>query len=749
MFEDGIDFIQQKSVTVYCNGSSQGGKPLQLASHWGIDDFLNAASQRLGLVPSARRIFHADGSELDDVMMVEDGEVVFVSSDEDFIHPNDAEDASQTHHITSSYGSGTMLQASPPSPQSPLHQSASDMMPKSVAGFQVGRFLGRGGFGEVRVGVHHMSGEEAALKFLDKAAFSTMDAAERMTTEIECLTALRHPNIIRLLQQLEAPHHVVLVFELMRGGDLYHHLCGLPNQCLSEDAARSVFHQVISAVAYAHNHHICHRDLKLDNILLSEGGIRQVKIADFGLSDFYRPGEVMRSDCGSLSYLAPEVFRGTSNAGPPLDVWSLGVILFALLYGRLPFEGSDLCGSNRPREAIIRNRICKCQYKMDESMSADAKDLVRRLLKLDPAERASVPEIFNHCWLRQRNSTTSSTLSASSGPPISLSGTSPSRRNTPSPSELSRDSSHSHHPGPESLSSRRLSHGKLEVHTGPLREDSSVHRAPVPLSAGTARSPGAAALLSPIRDGEQRRRPSGLGILLDEAQRTPRARARSSHAQPELDWDAAQEKVSGPHQGGFSSAKDQETVQLESSSQRSSRSRSDGPIQLGPQNSDLMTGNDHQRGGRSLSEDASVERARVVVPDAAGSLGDPKALRSPSYLKERAERDRDRSSSSPHEIASSPGSSRPGARRFTSIDRSLDITSIAKGVNGCRISSPLRSTSSPERSHFFRLDEVAQDKNDPDAGHLGSSSYLSRSPQFGSSIPKLFSPSSPLRHEFK
>lgn len=94
-----------------------------------------------------------------------------------------------------------------------------------------------------------------------------------------------------------------------------------------------------------------------------------VKIADFGLSDFYKPGAMMKTSCGSLSYLAPEVFRGTSNAGPPLDVWSLGVILFAIVCGRLPFEGNDLHGTNRPRENVIRNRIMRGRYKLDEHLS--------------------------------------------------------------------------------------------------------------------------------------------------------------------------------------------------------------------------------------------------------------------------------------------------------------------------------------------------------------------------------------------
>lgn len=172
---------------------------------------------------------------------------------------------------------------------------------------------------------------------------------------------------------------------------------------LTEDEARAPFHQVLSAVSYAHNQHICHRDLKLENLLLKSPSLDFVKVADFGLSDFYRPGSTQKTNCGTLSFLAPEVFKGTSNAGPPLDVWSLGVILFSLLCGRLPFEGPDLLGTKRPRDAVIRSRIIKSQFKLDDHLSAEAKDMVRRMLKVDPLERATIPEIFNHCWFRSIN----------------------------------------------------------------------------------------------------------------------------------------------------------------------------------------------------------------------------------------------------------------------------------------------------------------------------------------------------------
>ncbi len=171
----------------------------------------------------------------------------------------------------------------------------------------------------------------------------------------------------------------MIVFELMEGGDLYGYLCKrgstASQMALSEEESRPLFHQILSAVGYAHNQHICHRDLKLENILLKhKHSLAVVKVADFGLSDFYRPGVNKKSYCGTLSFLAPEVFKGTSNAGPPLDIWSMGVILFAVLCGRLPFEAASAgAEGNKPREHVIRSKILSCSYKIDERLGPEAK----------------------------------------------------------------------------------------------------------------------------------------------------------------------------------------------------------------------------------------------------------------------------------------------------------------------------------------------------------------------------------------
>lgn len=388
--EEFVPNTTRKCVHVHHNGDFEHGKVLYMESDWTYLDFLNAASQRLNMVPAAKRVFNADGVEIDDCMMIEDDDILFLSIHEDFIAPVDL-----LGDIIDSSTSG---------------RSETEKIPHIVGGYKVGDLLGRGGFGEVRVGEHHLTGEKVALKFLRKSEIHSLNAAERTNTEIQCLQALKHANIIRLQQHMEAANHVVLIFELMEGGDLLKYLIkrkesGVRSKMnLTEDEARSVFYQVLSAVSYAHNQHICHRDLKLENILLKDNSLGCVKIADFGLSDFYRPGALIKSSCGTLSFLAPEVFRGTANAGPPLDVWSLGVILFALLCGRLPFEGPDLVGTKRPREAVIKARILKCQFKLDEALSPEAKDLVRRMLQLDPSERMTIPEIFNHVWVRVASS---------------------------------------------------------------------------------------------------------------------------------------------------------------------------------------------------------------------------------------------------------------------------------------------------------------------------------------------------------
>lgn len=198
-----VESSGKKCINIYCNGDYDQSKSLHIEPDWSFPDFLHAASQRLNLVPTAKRVFSVDGVEIDDCMMIEDSDALFFSHGEDF---------SSSSINTSEKGNNGV--------------SSEDSSIGSIIGsYKVGSFLGKGGFGEVRVGEHNLTGEKVALKFLRKAEIANIGAAERTTTEIQCLTALKHANIIRLQQHIDSPQHVVLVFELMEGGDLYKYLC--------------------------------------------------------------------------------------------------------------------------------------------------------------------------------------------------------------------------------------------------------------------------------------------------------------------------------------------------------------------------------------------------------------------------------------------------------------------------------------------------------------------------------------------
>lgn len=218
-----------KRVKIFRNGDSEDGKDMVLSPEWTTNAFLLAAGRRLVL--HAKRIFLVDGTEVEDIMVVEDDETLFISQGEDFLQPEKAG--------------------------------------ACISGYEVLEMLGKGGFGEVRLGRHVITKQTVALKFMSKASLGSAGAAERVATEIHCLTALHHPGVIRMYKVINQVDFTVLVFEYAAGGDLFNYVTQSAAKRLTEAEARHIFRQILSAVAYAHNHNICHGDLKLENILLS------------------------------------------------------------------------------------------------------------------------------------------------------------------------------------------------------------------------------------------------------------------------------------------------------------------------------------------------------------------------------------------------------------------------------------------------------------------------------------------------
>lgn len=208
---------------------------------------------------------------------------------------------------------------------------------------------------------------------------------EKVKREIRFTKFFRHPNIIRLFEVIETNNEIILITEYASGGELYDLLS---RGRLNEDEARRIFQQIILGLEYLHTHQVSHRDLKPENILLDKNG--NIKIADFGLSNVMRDGIFLYSACGSPNYAAPELIHGRFYNGCSIDIWSCGVILYALLTNCLPFDDDSI-----PK---LYQKIKEGRYSMPPIISDSVKDLIHRMLQTDPLERITVRDIKKHFW---------------------------------------------------------------------------------------------------------------------------------------------------------------------------------------------------------------------------------------------------------------------------------------------------------------------------------------------------------------
>ncbi|XP_032517934.2 serine/threonine-protein kinase SIK2 [Danaus plexippus] len=258
--------------------------------------------------------------------------------------------------------------------------------PIRVGFYDIERTIGKGNFAVVKLARHRITKTEVAIKIIDK---SQLDASnlQKVYREVDIMKRLDHPHIIKLYQVMETKNMIYIVSEYASKGEIFDYIARYGR--MAEQAARRKFWQILSAVEYCHERRIVHRDLKAENLLLDAN--MNIKIADFGFSNYYATGELLATWCGSPPYAAPEVFEGKRYTGPEIDIWSLGVVLYVLVCGALPFDGSTL--------QSLRDRVLSGRFRIPYFMSEECESLIRKMLVLEPMKRYTIEQIKKHRWM--------------------------------------------------------------------------------------------------------------------------------------------------------------------------------------------------------------------------------------------------------------------------------------------------------------------------------------------------------------
>ncbi|XP_029109725.1 serine/threonine-protein kinase BRSK2-like isoform X3 [Scleropages formosus] len=281
-----------------------------------------------------------------------------------------------------------------------------------VGPFRLEKTLGKGQTGLVKLGVHCVTGQKVAIKMVNREKLSE-SVLMKVEREIAILKLIEHPHVLKLYDVYENNRHLYLVLEHVSGGELFDYL--VKKGRLTPKEARKFFRQIISALDFCHSHAICHRDLKPENLLLDEKN--NIRIADFGMASLQVGDRLLETSCGSPHYACPEVIRGEKYDGRRADVWSCGVILFALLVGALPFDHDNL------RQLL--EKVKSGVFHMPHFIPPDCQALLRGMIEVNPDKRLtkpyrSIPGIWGVATSR-----------VPSSPPL---GASPSSASCPSPS---------------------------------------------------------------------------------------------------------------------------------------------------------------------------------------------------------------------------------------------------------------------------------------------------------------------------
>ncbi|KNE63558.1 CAMK/CAMKL protein kinase [Allomyces macrogynus ATCC 38327] len=263
--------------------------------------------------------------------------------------------------------------------------------------YQVAKVLGEGSFGETKLAMHRESKTKVAIKHINRLAIARSASAQRMVlSELVALISLdvSHPHICPLIDVVTSATTIHLVFPYLGGGELFDWLRARPSGRLGEDEARVMFAQLVDAVGYCHDKGWCHRDVKLENVMLSDDH-KQCHLIDFGFATrIPEDGGMLTTPLGSGAYASPEMLQKLPYAGPDVDVWSLGIVLYTLICGRFPFRGDS------PRELLQRVVSGTVTFPTGRTYSPALVDLVHRCLAVDRTARITIADMRNHAWFQ-------------------------------------------------------------------------------------------------------------------------------------------------------------------------------------------------------------------------------------------------------------------------------------------------------------------------------------------------------------
>ena len=260
-----------------------------------------------------------------------------------------------------------------------------------IGNYQIKQTLGEGTFGKVKLGIHIPTNEKVAIKVIEKDRMTDKDDIVRLKREFDMLSKFNHPNVILVTEIFESSDSYYSVMEYCEEGELFNYIVN--KKRLSENESSFFYYQIIQGLEYIHSLGIVHRDLKPENLLLSKEHL--LKIIDFGLSNYFTKGqkELLSTPCGSPCYASPEMVAGKKYDGMKIDVWSTGIILYAMLCGYLPFEDKN--------NDVLFDKILECNVEFPEFISDEPKDLINKILVVDPEKRITIEEIKKHSYYKR------------------------------------------------------------------------------------------------------------------------------------------------------------------------------------------------------------------------------------------------------------------------------------------------------------------------------------------------------------